>query len=338
MVTPGKFIPGRGYVALGGFTEQDVKDIERINGVKDVVAFVSGIRDVAFRDERVLVEIVGTAPKDTRAMFGEIVRIQEGRGLREDGRGVCVVGYLVAHEYFDEQLDGNDRIKINGSRFRVVGIIEEQGGFRAEIDTQIFVTVRDAKDVLGTDEISSMFVRVYDISKAENIAEEIAERIDENHKLEDLTQAVTMGSLIEQLEDVFKMLQAVLVGIASIALLVASMGIMNTMLMSVMERTHEIGVMKAVGATDAAVLLLFLLESCVVSVLGGVLGSAIGVLGAKAISVGAGVYFGIEIPAVVTLEIILGGIGVALLVGVLSGLYPARKASKMSPVEAVRYK
>ena len=220
---------------------------------------------------------------------------------------MCVVGYLVANEYFDEQLDVNDRIKINGSRFRVVGIIEEQGGFRAEIDTQIFVTVRDAKDMLGTDEISSMFVRVYDISKAENIAEEIAERIDKNHKLEDLTQAVTMGSLIEQLEDVFKMLQAVLVGIASIALLVASMGIMNTMLMSVMERTHEIGVMKAVGATDAAVLLLFLLESCVVSVLGGVLGSAIGVLGAKAISVGAGVYFGIEIPAVVTLEIILGG-------------------------------
>ncbi|WP_456486390.1 ABC transporter permease [Candidatus Alkanophaga liquidiphilum] len=86
MVTPEKFIPGRGYVALGGFTEQDVKDIERINGVKDVVAFVSGIRDVAFRDERVLVEIVGTAPKDTRAMFGEIVRIQEGRGLAEGRR------------------------------------------------------------------------------------------------------------------------------------------------------------------------------------------------------------------------------------------------------------
>lgn len=133
------------------------------------------------------------------------------------------------------------------------------------------------------------------------------------------------------------MLQAVLVGIASIALLVASMGIMNTMLMSVMERTHEIGVMKAVGATDAAVLLRFLLESCVVSLIGGVLGSAIGALGAKVISVGAGAYFGIEIPAVIKIRIIMGGIGVALLVGILSGLYPARKASKMSPVEAVRY-
>jgi len=95
--------------------------------------------------------------------------------------------------------------------------------------------------------------------------------------------------------------------------------------------------MKAVGATDAAVLLLFLLESCVVSLIGGVLGSAIGALGAKVISVGAGAYFGIEIPAVIKIRIIMGGIGVALLVGILSGLYPARKASKMSPVEAVRY-
>ena len=337
MVAPGKFIPGHGYVALGGFTERDVRDVERIEGVKDVVAFVNGIKSVEFRDERLVVEIVGLNPKDTREVFGEIVRIEEGRGLREDDRGVCVVGHLVANEYFDEKLEVNDRIKIGGSRFRVAGIIEKQGGFRSEIDTQIFITFQDAKELLGTDEISSMFVRVYDISKAEDIAEEIAERIDENHKLEDFTQAITMGSLIEQLEDVFKMLQAVLVGIASIALLVASMGIMNTMLMSVMERTHEIGVMKAVGATDAAVLLLFLLESCVVSLIGGVLGSAIGALGAKVISVGAGAYFGIEIPAVIKIRIIMGGIGVALLVGILSGLYPARKASKMSPVEAVRY-
>lgn len=103
-------------------------------------------------------------------MFGEIVRIEEGRGLREDDRGVCVVGHLVANEYFDEKLEVNDRIKAAAVQSRW----------------------------------HEMFVRVYDISKAEDVAEEIAERIDENHKLEDFTQAITMGSLIEQLEDVFK--------------------------------------------------------------------------------------------------------------------------------------
>ncbi|MDF2956756.1 MAG: hypothetical protein OD814_000378 [Candidatus Alkanophagales archaeon MCA70_species_1] len=114
---------GHGYVALGGFTERDVRDVERIEGVKDVVAFVNGIKSVEFRDERLVVEIVGLNSKDTREVFGEIVRIEEGRGLREDDRGVCVVGHLVANEYFDEKLEVNDRIKIGGSRFRVAGMI-----------------------------------------------------------------------------------------------------------------------------------------------------------------------------------------------------------------------
>ncbi len=126
-------------------------------------------------------------------------------------------------------------------------------------------------------------------------------------------------------------------GIAAIALIVASIGIMNTMLMSVMERTHEVGIMKAIGAKNWNVLSLFLLESGMVSMVGGVLGCALGAAGAYLISIGISAQFGMVLPAIVKPEVLLGGIVVAVLVGVLSGLYPARKASKMSPVEAVRY-
>jgi putative ABC transport system permease protein len=128
-----------------------------------------------------------------------------------------------------------------------------------------------------------------------------------------------------------------LAGIAAIALIVASIGIMNTMLMSVMERTHEIGVMKAIGAKSRDVLALFLLESSIVSLVGGVTGCVVGVIVAKVLGFLGSAASGLEITAIVKPEVLLGGIAVAVIVGVLSGFYPARKASRMSPVEAVRY-
>jgi putative ABC transport system permease protein len=164
------------------------------------------------------------------------------------------------------------------------------------------------------------------MNEAEGIAEEVVERINDNHGLDDFAFAMTMGSAIEMMGDIFMIIRGVLVVIAAIALVVASIGIMNTMLMSVMERTHEIGVMKAIGAKSSDVLSLFLLESSMVSLVGGVAGCGLG-WGAS----------GLEIAAILKPEVLLGGIAVALIVGVLSGFYPARKASKMSPVEAVRY-
>ena len=103
------------------------------------------------------------------------------------------------------------------------------------------------------------------------------------------------------------------------------------------EKTHEVGVMKAIGARNRDILTIFLLESGIISVIGGILGILIGAIGANVISVGLESAFGVEIPAILHAEVMLGGLAVAVIVGVLSGIYPARKAAKMSPVEAVRY-
>ncbi|MDI6902346.1 MAG: FtsX-like permease family protein [Methanocellales archaeon] len=107
--------------------------------------------------------------------------------------------------------------------------------------------------------------------------------------------------------------------------------------MSVMERTHEIGIMKAIGATNANIMSLFLVEAGMISLVGGVLGCILGGICAKVISMGASMYIGMDMPAIVTPEVAIGGMIIAILVGVISGLYPARRAAKMSPVEAVRY-
>ena len=337
-VMPGKITGGHTYVEMGGFTDRDVKDLQRISGIKDISAMTYDSVEVEYRNKRKPTFVLGGDTKDLESFYVEPVGLKEGRWLRENDYKGCVIGDRVANDFFDDIIHVNDKLVLNGDKFVVVGVFEKGGMlYSTDVDRNIFLTLRAAKEVLQTDEIKYVVVRVYEIDEAEEIAEEIEEVINDNHGLDDFAMAMTMGSMLEQIGDIFNIIRGVLAGIAAIALIVASIGIMNTMLMSVMERTHEIGVMKAIGAKSRDVLALFLLESSIVSLVGGVTGCVVGVIVAKVLSFLGSAASGLEIAAIVKPEVLLGGIAVAVIVGVLSGFYPARKASRMSPVEAVRY-
>ncbi len=335
-VIPGKIVPGRGLVELGSFTEEDIRDIERVKNVKSVASMMSGGAGIKYRDERIPVEILGCNPQELEEIYRGTFKLLEGRNLRARDKKVCLLGYNIANEYFEKEISIHSYITIDGTKYRIIGILEKHAMF-GEANNRVYIPQKDAKDILGTNDISFIAVRIHDVSKTEEVAEEIEKRIDDNHNLEGFAQALTVGSVLDQIKSILNIIQAVLISIASIALIVASLGIMNTMLTSVIERTHEIGIMKAIGATSADIMGLFLIESSMVSLGGGVLGCVLGAAGAKAISKGASMALEVEIPAIITLNVVVEGFLLAVLLGVLSGLYPARKASKMSPVEAVRY-
>jgi len=320
-------------------TERDISDIQRISGVKDVstVLFSPGI--VSFNGDSNSVSLVGIDVENLEKIFGiEVLGLEKGEFIQEGRQNTCVIGYNVAHEYFDTDINIGNRIDINGRSFAVVGIYNKQGaGMSTETDDNIHITPRDFEKITGKSESSSAIIKIYDVTKADQIADEIERVINENHGDDDFANVITMTSIIESIQQIIAIAQVVLLSIASIALVVASIGIMNTMLTSVMERTREIGIMKAIGATNKDVLFIFIMEGIFISIIGGSAGIILGIVGSKGLSTVLTSSFGGALSPVISTSSIVLGITVAVLVGMLSSLYPARKAAKMSPIEAVRY-
>jgi putative ABC transport system permease protein len=320
-------------------TERDISDIQRINGVKDVSTVLFSVGIVTFNGDSNSVSLVGIDAENLEKIFGiEVLGLDKGEFIQEGRQNTCVIGYNVAYEYFDSDITIGNRIDINEKSFAVVGIYNKQGaGMSTETDDNIHITPRDFEKVTGKSESSSAIIKIYDVTKADMIAEEIELVINENHGKDDFANAITMTSIIESVQAIIAIAQVVLLSIASIALVVASIGIMNTMLTSVMERTREIGIMKAIGATNKDVLFIFIMEGIFISIIGGSAGIILGILGSQGLSSVLTSSFGGALSPVITTSSIALGLTVAVIVGMLSSLYPARKAAKMSPIEAVRY-
>lgn len=320
-------------------TERDISDIQRIQGIRDVSTVLFSVSTITFNGETKGVSLVGIDETNMESIFGiDVLGLEAGEFIKEGKQNTCVVGYNVAHEYFDTDIKLGNLIEINEKKFSVVGIYKKQGaGMTTETDDNIHITPRDFEKITGQSKSSSAIIRIYDVTQADVIAEEIEQTINENHGKDDFTNAITMSSIIDSIQQVLSIVQLVLLSIASIALVVASIGIMNTMLTSVMERTREIGIMKAIGATNKDVLFIFIMEGIFISIIGGLAGVLLGIGASSGLSTVLMRSFGGELTPVITLYSILLSIVVAVIVGVLSSLYPARKAAKMSPIEAVRY-
>jgi len=328
---------GFGPSAIGEpLKEKDLNDIRRIRGVSIAVPILYRTMPVEYKGEMQTLSVSGVDTKESRLFFLDIQAfdLEKGRFFRAGDKQVAVIGHSVVYDIFAEDVKLRDKLKIKDVSVDVIGMLKEIGN--RQDDTMVIIPLDTLREITGEkDEITMILAKVDDASKVDAIAEEIQSKLDNTHG-EKTFMVMTTAQITERVGQVTSTISLVLGGIAAISLAVAGIGIANTMLMSVMERTREIGTMKAIGATNADVMKIFLIESALIGLFGGVIGCLVGVGMAKAIRA-VSIYYGIRIQTAVTPQLLLFSFGFSVLVGIVFGLWPARRAAKLSPIEALRY-
>ena len=320
-----------------GLNDKDRDMIQKINGVEVAVGTLFKPLPMEFKKESLINNVIGIKNEDAENMFTQmkVFEINEGRYFKPNEKGVAVLGKGAAEDVFEKEPTIGDTVAIKGVNFKIIGVLKSTAN-RVR-DNSIFIPMNQLRDMTDTkDSLSIIFAKVPNLDKIEEIADEIEEELDDEYG-EGFYEATTSQQLLESVSSIFSVISFVLGGIASIALVVAGVGIANTMFTSVMERTKEIGVMKAIGATNFDIIQIFLVESAMLGLLGGIIGILLGVFISYGITLAAGDSLGVTFKATVTNEMILFSLGFSLAVGILSGIFPARRAAKLQPVEALRY-
>ncbi len=269
--------------------------------------------------------------------------VAQGRGLQyndvADRKKVCVIGQYLNMAYFGGNAVGQT-LKVNGNTFTIVGVMAaettdlEEGG----TDDCAFLPYSTAARLSGNGTISSYTVTVLDtdrISEAKSLVEDALYDIFED---DDAYTVISMAEMLEEMNSMVNMVIYILAGIAAISLVVGGIGIMNIMLVSVTERTREIGIRKALGARESAIMRQFVIEAATTSALGGVLGILLGYgLSAVATTVIATVMPDTPITVNPSMSAVLLAFGVSTGIGIVFGYLPAKKAANLNPIDALRY-
>jgi putative ABC transport system permease protein len=248
------------------------------------------------------------------------------------GARVAIIGAEVDRQLFANHDALGQEIIVDGQRFTVIGVTEEQGGgamMGGGLDSSVMMPFTSAQRLTGSSDIGMMAVKAHDVDDMDEVQLLIRQALLPSFGNE--FAVFTQDEVTDMMGAMIGVLTFMLGGIASISLLVGGIGIMNIMLVSVSERTREIGIRKAIGARTYDIMSQFVIESILLSVLGGLIGIAIGALGSWAIAASG------ALPSAVSLWSVALAFGFSVGVGVFFGVYPAWKASKLDPIEALRY-
>jgi len=334
-----------GSTVVEKLNKHDVDVIESVNGVDIVIPRLIRVGSLEYNEVSGF-GYAGDIPNNQEAI--DIIydsfdlEAEEGRMLRVGDTGKVMLGndFLNSND-FGKDFRVGKKIKLKGKiekEYEIVGILERGSSFT--LNSVVFLMNDDMEELFGIDdEIDLIVVRVQDKDKIEDVANEIERKLrnDRNEKIgEESFSVETPLQALGAVNTVLGIINIIIIGIAAISLFVGGIGIANTMYTSVLERRKEIGVMKAVGAKNKDILILFLIESGLLGLVGGIVGALLGLGAALFVSGAATSALGVPFEVVISYPLIFGAIGFSFLVGMISGVLPAMQASKLNVVDALR--
>ena len=262
------------------------------------------------------------------------LKLQEGRFMQNGEKNAAMFGFKAAKDGFDNEVRVNSNVEFGGRKVKVVGILEEIGN--PQDDNAIYIPIDTLREIKKQpDRVSMIEIILKSGIDSSEAVKKITHRL-ERIKDKDSFEVITKDQILGQLGSILAIVQAVVVGIASISLLVGSVGIMNSMYTAVKERTSEIGIMKSLGARNSNILTVFLYESAILGGVGGSIGVVMGTLIAFGVQAGAGAAGFSLLKVSIEPMLMVFGILFAVGVGMAAGAIPARQASRLQPVEALR--
>ncbi|MGM0770766.1 MAG: ABC transporter permease [Halobacteriota archaeon] len=323
-----------------------IRNTPKVEGVSPIrqqlagVTYISTVRQVDIQGTSADYEKIGN------------LQLEVGNYFSDQDRYAAVLGSDVAYEKFGQKLSYRNSIDIEfiqrdgtpvSQSFRIIGIIDSpesefiQSG--AESDVRIFIPIDTMNEMLGIEDYGGFSITVEDAESVRPVSEEIDKKIARSLGVsereldnEDVKpySIFNQADILDQLDELSDALTSLFTSVALISLLVGSIGIMNIMLVTVTERTKEIGLLKSLGYTRSNILYLFIIESIILGLIGGILGTVLGFVGSY-----AAVSF-LGLPYIFPTYLLFLGVGIAVVVGLIAGIYPANKASKLNPVDSLR--
>ena len=332
-------IGGTGNIKL---TKKDIDAIKKVPGIDEVSGMLIATGKIEFNNRVRYLMVSGIPTDKDRKLIEEMqsYEIASGRDLKTNEKNKVVLGRLFKEgNIFNPNLKLGDKIKINDVEFKIIGFFAPFGN--TEDDKNIIIPEDIMRQVFDLkDEYSIIIAQTSPGLDPEIAAERVEKELRNKRNLEENKEDFTIQTskeLMESFQVILNIIQIFLIGIAAISLVVGGIGIMNTMYTSVLERTKEIGIMKSIGAKNSDILIIFLIESGILGLVGGLIGIILGISFSKLVELGAKLAGYGMIQTSFPLYLILGTLLFSFLIGTISGVLPARQASKLKPVDALRY-
>ena len=329
-------VQAQGTALKMGLTDKDFEDLQAVEGIAGASPTVSAHLDIA--QNGVVKENVSIQGKNELYFARNPDAVKAGRGLNildvENKNRVCLISETLENDLFDSESAVGHTLRLGGIAYTIVGVTASSTDMTSMLmgtGDGIIVPYKNAMSLAGVSHIMAVEMYMEDGADTDAVIDDVEAVLSQAFNYKDNSFAVTnMESLLDMMHDMQNMMQTMLAGIASIALLVGGIGIMNMMLVSVTERTTEIGLRKALGAQPKRIQMQFLTEAIFLSLFGGIIGIVVGLLISLLVALAIDVGFAVSLSAIAL------GVGFSVLVGVVFGLAPARKASRLNPIDALR--